>query len=144
MAKRRSSEMVKVDKLVDKWAKRFGLFGVTGWQLTVEVKNAGEGGLTPDIGSAINSGGLVAGSCDASPAYKTAKLEFSRDEIRESGVEELDDLVKHEMLHVVLSPIYQFVCDMFDTFPQANKRRLMKSWSQVNEGVTTDLERIIK
>lgn len=132
-------EMRRIGKLINRYSKQFGLFGPRGWEITCELTDS----IAPGCGGAINEGDQVAGACDAAPAYKCATLTFSRDSVRRYDDEELDQLVKHEMLHIVTSPLYQWATDMLETMPKANRIRLWKAFSQVNETVTTDLERII-
>jgi len=137
---KRSREAQRVNRLVSKYARKFGLLGANGYELTINLLDE------PDVTTAEGPGPAgvkLAGSCDAEPAYKRALLEFDRSTVKGYNNEELEGLVAHEMLHVVLAPLYQWTSDMLETTPRANRRRLWKAYSQINEGVTTHLERIV-
>ncbi len=138
----RSKEMQRVNRLVTKYRRLFGLNGVTGWTIYVSMKKEGE--LKSDSGGALSEGAPIAGQCDASPAYRNAYIDIDWQYVKKSSDEELDDLVRHEMLHIVTSPVFTFVNDLIATTPRSGRQRLYKALSQVNESVTTDLEQILK
>jgi hypothetical protein len=134
-----SKDMKRVNRCVNKYRRLFGLNGPNGWTTWVSLNDQGEGDLIPGKNGASSEDAVIAGSCDASPAYKSAHIEFNRNTVKKYDEEELDDLVRHELLHVVTAPIYQWVDDMIGTLPKSSRQRIWKSFSQVNEAVTTHL-----
>ncbi len=75
--------------------------------------------------------------------YMMANLAAKRSAVESKSDAELDELACHEMLHVVLSPITDFVETFLDDFPAEKKKVLEKWWDRTNERVTEHLTRVI-
>ena len=100
------------------------LLGLSDWDIRVLV------GPNPD-GSRRLSGASV-----SQPAYKAAQLYFDPEQIIASE-EDTDSLVRHELIHVLLSPLV----DIADAWAGDESGR-MRHVSYINETLTTTIERL--
>ena len=134
----RSKEAKRVSKLVSKYRRRFGFNGPRGWTtVTCLVEKI-------PIDDTINAlgGSDSAARVDCSPAYKQATITFDRSYVASCDDAELDRVVRHEMVHVLLSSYREFVTDLINSLPRPNRNRVLQSFVQVDERVTTDVTRV--
>lgn len=101
--------------------------GLSDWDIRIHVQE-----VTDDI----SPGRRLSGASISYPEYKAADIYFDPEQIVFSH-DELDKLVRHELMHVMLSPLVQ-VCDLWAHGDPARERFV----TYVHELVTTQLERM--
>lgn len=111
-----------LDSNIDPLKKQFGL---SHWNIKFEVCH-------------IDG---VMGRCNALPDYERARLKFNYDLIENE--KELEEVVKHELMHIVHSPFNLFTNAVFEAIDdKALCNTLRKLGHNTAEMVTRNLERM--
>lgn len=122
----------EIRQLILKWRGRLWL---TQWLITPEVVEE----IDPSDGTAFSTTAEI----DASPTYRKAVVKVSKKSWREVTPQQRNRTICHEMLHVVTSPVSDFVKELLEELPPAKRAGFVKWWERVEEGTTEHLCNVI-
>lgn len=84
----------------------------------------------------------VIGRTEVKPMYLDSRITVDPDFIKEATDAEIDEKACHELVHVLLGRVDNFVNEMFGALPPSKHQGFVAWWHEVHEFTTTHIQRV--
>ena len=122
-------------RLVKQWQRRLWL-GL--WRLDISFGKAEKRGQAEREGNDIEGAAI-----EYSPSYKKAQVTLNLAGTAGKSEKELDAMACHEMTHLLVGPLNVFAKSVIEELPKAKRDGYEQHRVELNEQVTSDIERIL-